>query len=630
MRQSRLLYLILVALCGCVMGCVPSPTATPPRRTPFPTLATLDGTPTLASLQTAPSHSNTPAPNSSPTRRVTTAPRPTNAAFRADTIAPLVQMSVQDPELPVSAHQRVAINVIGADNDLITRLDLYDNDVLFAQATAPEPSAVFSNQFIWTRNAPGKHTLRAVAFDASGNASAPAQLQLNIINNNRAPTVLITSPSGSKDAELGAPLLIQGVATDDVAVTRMDLIVDNQLVTFVKPDRPTTPFAVAIPWTPALTGAHNIVLRAYDNQNQSDDSLRYTVRVFDNQPPVVTAQFERTEIPSGDVLLVDALALANNGIARVELVVDEKIVDAANSAAAPQQTALHAALAANDLTDGAHSAFVRAFDLTGQTTASPRVTVSVNPNAPRLPRGTPASQNNATALPPTPTATPPLVLPPAPTIELELVGDPLRVVLPDPAQIEIQARGDAELNRIEVWARYPGETTQQLLLEENARGATSKTLTFHWNAPRAGIVEIRARVFDNLGQEGESALLRFTLDAPSALASLSPSENFGGTWIAESPAARFEATFTQIGRALRGVFVEKRADGKRLTGNIVSGAVNDKTVFFATDFSADASSSPHTLLFDCTFKPRPPTLTCNYTTENGERGSAVFTPLGQP
>ena len=623
-------YFIALVLLVAVSACVPSPTATPSGRTPFPTLSASDGTllPNETPQNVLPPV--TAAPNSTASARATNAPaHPTNAALTGDTMPPLVQLTVQDPELPVSTNARVALNVIGADNDAVARLDLYDNNVLFAQATASELAPVYFNQFQWSRSAPGKHTLRAVAFDASGNASAPAEIQLNVITNNRAPAVMITSPSGIKDAEIGAPLLIQGVATDDVVVTRVDLIVDNQLVTFVKPAQPVTPFAVAIPWTPNATGSHNIVLRAYDNQNQSDDSLRYTVRVFDNQAPVVQAQPERTDIPSGDVLLVETIALANNGIARVELYVDDVLADAVNSTSIAQQTALHATLSKSDLEDGAHTAYVRAYDLTGQTADTPRIALTLRPNAPRIDRSTPAPQAKPTALPPTATATPPLILPPAPAIELVLQGDPLRVILPDAAAIQINARGSAELDRIEVWGRYPGETRDQLLLEENAQGTTDKRTIFNWNAPQAGIVEIRARVFDKLGQSGESALLRFTLEPPPAQLPAPQANVFDGTWVSDSPGVRFEAAFNPIGRALRGTFTEKRADGKRLTGKIVSGAAGDKTVLFAVDFAGDAQMPQHTLTFDCSYKTRPATLTCNYVTENNERGSAIFAPLGQ-
>ncbi len=617
-------------------ACVPSPTATPPRQTPFPTLPLTDETATPELIAPPPSTDSAPGtPNAPPSASTATPlPLPTNPNESADTFPPLVQITVQDPELPVSAEQPVALNVLAADNNIVARLEVYDNNVLYAQAPALVPASVYLNQFTWKTAVLGKHTLRAVAYDSNGNASAPAQLDLNVINNNRAPAVQITAPSGNKDAEIGAPILIQGVATDDVAVTRVELLVDNQLLTFVTPERAggVTPFAVAIPWTPQTTGAHNIVLRAYDNQNQSDDSLRYSIRVFDNEPPVVAAQSEANLVPLGDVLIVNALALANNGIARVELYVDDLLAEGINSSAPAEQTILQTALTAPDLAAGSHSFFVRAYDLTGQSTDTPRATIEVRADAPRVPRATSISSNAPTPLPPTPTATPQIVLPPPPNIELKLLNAP--VVLPAAAQIQIFARGSAELDRVELWARAPGETAAQLVGEENVKGATEKTLTLNWQAPHAGVVEMYARVSDNLKQTRLSVPLRFSVQAALAPTPAPVEFNFAQAWYAESPAARFEATFVQIGRALRGSFVETRtAAGQALTGRIVSGAVNDKTILFAVDFSGapnaahNDSPKPHTLEFDCSFNARPPVLTCNYANENAERGSAVFQPV---
>lgn len=617
-------FILLLILSLSLAACVPSPTATPPRQTAFPTLFPVgEGTATPELVATP--EAGTPGATRPPTTAPTIAPL-SSAALAADTLNPIVQITVQDPELPVSFGQPVALNVLAADNTAITRLEVYDNNVLYAQTPVIVSSPVYSNQFIWKSDTLGKHTLRAVAYDSAGNASEPAQIELTIINNNRAPGVQITAPAGIKDAELGAPMLIQGVATDDVAVTRIELIVDNQLVTFLKPDRPggVTPFAVAIPWTPTTTGSHNIVLRAYDNQNQSDDSLRFTIRVFDNQPPVVTAASDATTLSLGDALLVEALALSNNGIARLELYVDNVLADSANSSSPSQQTALQTAMSAADLAPGAHTFFVRARDFTGQSTDTPRTTFQVQDGAPRVIRETRVPVNTRTPLPPTPTATPELYIPAAPSIELELTNAP--VILPGVAKIQITARGSSELDHIELWVRAPGETSADLVTEENVKGATEKTLTYDWRPPRAGVVEMYARVSDSLNQSRVSVPLRFSVQPPPAPTRIPAASNLAQTWYADSPAAQFQVTFAQIGRALRGTFIEKRADGKTLEGRIVSGAINDKTARFGVDFTT-ATQPLHTFAFDCTYNARPPVLTCNYTTENNERGSAVFQPL---
>jgi hypothetical protein len=220
-----------------------------------------------------------------------------------------------------------------------------------------------------------------------------------------------------------------------------------------------------------------------------------------------------------------------------------------------------------------------------------------------------------------------VVLPSIPTIELSLVNEP--VILPAAAQIQIVARGSSELDRVELWGRAPGETSAKLLLDEVVKGSTEKTWVYDWSAPHAGVVEVYARVYDHLQQMRLSQPLRFSVLPPRAPTPPPAVFDFARTWYAESPAARFEAELTQLGRALRGSFLEQRADSTILTGKIVSGSVNDTTVKFAVDFSSDADAAAHTLEFDCSFNARPPVLTCNYADETRARGSAVFQPLAQ-
>ncbi len=625
----------VVIVLGLLAACVPSPTATPPRQPPFPTLPLTGKTATPDPRATRAPNQPTGLPGQSP---VPTFPPPTvahtgaGAALALDTMPPLVQLTVQDPQTPVSIGQPVALNVLAADNSFVVRLDLFDNGALVMQAPAILPAPVYSNQFVWKANGPGTHTLRAVAYDAAGNASEPTQIQLAVINNNRAPAVQITSPSGSKNAELGAPVLIQGVATDDVAVTRMDLIVDNELVTFATPDNPegVTPFAVALPWTPMTTGAHNIVLRAYDNQGQTDDSLRYTVRVFDNQPPVVTASTEDTTLAAGDALVVHALALSNNGISHLELYVDGLVATSAVSHLGAQQTAFDTLLAAADLIEGTHEFFVRAYDVTGQSSDSARTRFTTSSTVPLVHLEEPAPPTTNAPPPALPTPTPTLVLPDPPIVNVRLTNDSPRVNLPGPISIQIAASGSTELDHIELWLRNPGEEVGQALLDENVQGATERVVSFDWNPTRAGVFELLARVTDNVGQARWSQPLRVEVRVPPAPTPAPEVFNFAQTWLAESPASRFEATFVQIGKALRGTLVEKRADGTSLTGKIVSGAVTENAARFGVDLTEDVTTPQHTLTFECSFTPRPPKLTCNYTDEQGHRGSAIFTPLVKP
>lgn len=617
------LALLLLALAACV----PSPTATPLPQSPFPTLPlptdTMPPEPTLTVPPTTPSSSPTPKPTQPSPVTAPTLPINADNSPAADTLPPLVQLTVQDIGLPVSLDQTTSLALIGADNIGVSRFDVYDNDVLYAQATAPQPApSTFSNIVSWKANSLGRHTLRAVAYDMAGNSSDAAQVELNVINNNRAPNVIIVSPGSSKNAEIGAPLIIQGVATDDVAVTRMELVVDGQVVTYITPDSlaGVSPFGVTLSWTPTTTGLHSIVLRAYDNRRESDDSLRISVRVFDNQPPVVTARVERETIPTGDALLVNALALANNGVAQLELYVDDRLIDTVRSGEPSIQTALEAQLVWADNAIGEHSYFVRAYDMTGQTTDTPRQTIRVREADPRIVRETPPSRATSTALPPTATPTPTLVVPDPPVVQVTTADGKPSVVLPGPLKLRVTAHSSVELAQIELWARYPGEADPQLLASEIIKGATDKIFEYDWSPPHAGVIEFTANVADALGQMTHAAPLQVYLLVPPAPTAVPLGFDFAHKWVAASPATPFEVTFVQVGQALRGILIETRPGGMMLPGKIVSGVAQPDHIFFAVDFAPVA----HTLDFNCTFRERPPTLTCNYEDENGSRGSAVF------
>lgn len=522
------------------------------------------------------------------------------------------------------------MNLIAADNMGVAQIDLYDNDVLYLRNTAPDPAPkTLSNSLNWKSEVTGKHRLRALAYDTAGNSSTPAEIEVMVINNNRPPQAMITAPVGSKEAQVGAPLLIQGVATDDAAVTRVDLIVDNQVYTYLSPQQPggTTPFAFAFQWTPSSTGSYNITVRAHDNQDQTDDSLRLPVHVFNSQPPVVTARVERDSIPIGDALLVPAVALSANGIARIELWVDGTLADTVNSTAPATQTVLETQLVWSGGTEGTHRLYVRAFDSTGDSTDSPQFPVVVNPTGVRASQPPPASPTSETpsVVIASPSPTPALVLPAAPTAEVIFQGDPRTALLPGPLHVSVNAHGAVELDHVELWSNYAGEVNSQLLSSESAKGTTDKTLEYDWTPPRAGVAYLYARVVDNLGQTRESAPVTIYLNAAPAPTPTPAEFDFARPWQAPFADGKWTATFTQIGTALRGTFLESHADLSTNSGAIMSGAVDKKHVTFGVDFS-----SPHSLDFDCLFTDVPPSLACNYTDELGARGSAIFTPADLP
>ncbi|KAB0666917.1 DNRLRE domain-containing protein [Oryzomonas japonica] len=141
-------------------------------------------------------------------------------------------------------------------------------------ATAPSASATGWSSIApasFTFSAAGSKTAYAWAKDAAGNISAAKSSSVAItLPDTTPPTVTISSPvSGSK---VGSRVTIKASASDNVAVTKMQLYIDNVLK--------ATSSSSTINWTwntnSFSKGTHVILVKAYDAANNSG-SLSITV-----------------------------------------------------------------------------------------------------------------------------------------------------------------------------------------------------------------------------------------------------------------------------------------------------------------------------------------------------------------
>jgi hypothetical protein len=631
----RALFLAALVLWG-VEGCVPSPTATPPLATPFPTLSVPTDTPqpttTLTTSAPAiPTLPATPLPPS-PSPMLTLVPSTATPALPAtpihESLLPLVQIFPFPSAGPISANQPVVLNILAADAVGITRLELYDENVLYNSTTSANPAPhTMSVVVTWKSQKLGVHHLRVVAYDLGGNASAPADLALEVLDDNRHPSAAFTVPVGAIDLAMGAPIVVQGVATDEVAVSRVDLYVDNQLYTYINSDQPQSSFAFAFMWLPTSAGVHQLFLRAHDNRDQTGDSAPLLVNAVDVQAPALTASYERDEVQVNGTLLVHALALSSNNIARIELWADNDVAQVVESTAPGGQTILDVQLVWLAGALGDHMLFVRAYDRGGLNTSSSPQIIHVRSTLARAPTATPTVLiAAATVAVSQPTPPPQPVLPQPPTIAVTTGGDRLALLLPGPVDIHLDAHGSMELDHAELWAFDQGEANPHLLYSEEAAGATDKTFDYAWTPPSAGVVYLFARVVDQLGQTGLSPVTPVYLLAPPAPTPTPAFFSLAPRWAAEIPTNRFTVEFLQLGRALRGTFTNTPLNGPTYTGSIVEGAVTADRVEFSVEFESP-DANPRTLDFTCLPSARPAQLACNYQDETGSRGSAIFTPL---
>jgi pSer/pThr/pTyr-binding forkhead associated (FHA) protein len=94
------------------------------------------------------------------------------------------------------------------------------------------------------------------------------------------PSVEIKEPRIGSQVRVGEEVVVQAVATDPNGVTRVELLVDDKLVTAVKSSasRGQTPFPATFRWTPTGQGSHTLEVRAYNAANRQNVPTSVSVK----------------------------------------------------------------------------------------------------------------------------------------------------------------------------------------------------------------------------------------------------------------------------------------------------------------------------------------------------------------
>jgi thermitase len=159
-----------------------------------------------------------------------------------------------------------------SDNIGVTKVELRVNGAIVATDT----SAPYSFSWDSTKVANGTATLTVVAYDAAGNSGASVPVSVYVSNvipltTSSAPVVTITSPGNGTSIAGKASVTITAKATDDVAVIKQLLYIDNVLkATF-------SGASMSYTWnlSGVATGSHYIKVVAYDAvSNKGTKSVR--------------------------------------------------------------------------------------------------------------------------------------------------------------------------------------------------------------------------------------------------------------------------------------------------------------------------------------------------------------------
>lgn len=241
---------------------------------------------------------------------------PTTTTTIADTEPPTVAMLV--PASGAVLASPVGVRATAGDNVGVVQVEFWKDDDTFAFAvdtTSPYEVAVPFG--------PGAHKVWATAADAAGNVGRAEPV--SFVVDNAPPAVSITSPAEGEEVDPSAVVVITAEASDDTAVVAVEFMVDGAAIS----SDFDAPFEAAWSVAHLAPGSeHELRARAVDRAGRSALSPAVRVRIADTESPavVIAAPAPGSTVAQGRSVRVRAEATDNVGVARVEIVVDGRVL----------------------------------------------------------------------------------------------------------------------------------------------------------------------------------------------------------------------------------------------------------------------------------------------------------------
>jgi thermitase len=249
-----------------------------------------------------------------------------NGGSTTDTTPPAV--SISSPLTGVTVSGILSVQGTATDNVGVTKVQFFVDGALATSAAA----SPFS--FSWNSGgvANGLHTLTVKAYDAANNVGS-ASISVNVSNDKTAPTVSISSPLTG--ASVSGTISVQGAATDNVGVTKVQFFVDGVSA------GSGTASAFSFSWntTTATNASHTLTVKAYDAANNvGSASVTVTANnpvpttTKDTTPPSVKVTSPTAGAVVSKVVTVGASATDNVGVASVAIYIDNAQVATCSTA----------------------------------------------------------------------------------------------------------------------------------------------------------------------------------------------------------------------------------------------------------------------------------------------------------
>src|SRR5581483_3707418 len=302
---ALLAFIVLIAACQSPTPAAPTPIPAAPSQIQTAVAQTLTAVAPTSSAGT-PVAPPTPTPTQVAPATATLAPNQPTPTPGGETNPPTIQLLSPAQGAQISVNQTIQLVALAADDVGIARVEFFaDNVLIDAQAPQNNPTT-YQAIFSWSSTQVGQHTLFAIAYDPSNYVSAPATVAVNVIASNTPPQVSILAPPSPQNVNLGAQLTVQTVASDQVGVTQLQMIVDNQPYSQTTSQNPggQTPFAANFIYAANALGTHTIVIRATDSSGNIGNSNPLTVNVGDNTPPSVSTNYSAFNVLQNQQVIV--------------------------------------------------------------------------------------------------------------------------------------------------------------------------------------------------------------------------------------------------------------------------------------------------------------------------------------
>ncbi|TSC94104.1 MAG: fibronectin type III domain-containing protein [Candidatus Berkelbacteria bacterium Athens1014_28] len=175
-------------------------------------------------------------------------------------------VSISAPANGATVSGTTAFSANASDDVGVTKVDFYIGTTLLSE----DSSSPYSYNLNTTSYGNGAYTLKATATDSSSQTTS-ATISVTINNatsDTENPTIVINNPEGNPYAWTSGNLYIRSTATDNVAVTKIELYINDYLV--------ATENAALIeriwPWDNVGPGAYTLKAKSYDSSGNTAET----------------------------------------------------------------------------------------------------------------------------------------------------------------------------------------------------------------------------------------------------------------------------------------------------------------------------------------------------------------------